>query len=135
MAKVDQFVKDINFNKVVFLHINRTGISIVNPILFIANVEFLEILLSPYHDDQYKKDIKSTSLRATSIAALDPMLKSKGGMSQKQTIENAVHNMRCLMSLAERKGLLLEKVSANETWRIMEEENEQDTTTDDEETT
>jgi len=119
----DQFGKDINFNKVLFLHINRTGISIINPILFIANVEFLEILLSPYHDDQYKKDIKSTSLRATAIAALDPMLKSKSGMSQKQTIENAVHNMRCLMSLAERKGFLIERVSRDEVWELPEDEN------------
>lgn len=119
--KQDQFAKDINFQKVLFLHINRTGISIIEPVLFIANVEFLEILLSPYHDDIYKKEIESPKTKATAIVALDPMLKSKSAMGSSQTIGNAVHNMRCLMSLSERKGLLLEKVSRDEIWELAED--------------
>ena len=121
MAK-DQFAKDINFQKVVFLHVNRTGTSIIEPMLFIANVEWLEILLSPYIDDDYKSDIKNKKLMATSISALDPMLKTKTDMTKQTNIETAVHNARCLMSLAERKGLLLEKTSSDEEWLLEEEE-------------
>ena len=120
--KSDQFAKDINFNKVVFLHLNRTGTSIMEPLLFIANVEWLEILLSPYIDDDYKSDIKNKKLMATSISALDPMLKTKTDMTKQTNIETAVHNARCLMSLAERKGLLLEKTSSDEEWLLEEEE-------------
>ena len=92
------------------MHLNRTGISIIQPTLFIANVEFLEILLSPYIDDEYDKDIKDKSQKATAIAALDPMFHSKGEIEHEASIKTAVHNIRCLMKLAERKGLLLEKI-------------------------
>ena len=117
----DQFSKDINFQKVLFLHINRTGISIIQPLLFTANVEFLEMLLSPYKDKDYSDEIKLRGA-GTSIASLDPLCGAKEGMAQIQEIKKAAHMFRCLMSLSERKGLLLEKTDSTEEWNLPEEE-------------
>lgn len=127
--KSDQFAKDINYQKLIFLHLNRTGISIIEAPLFIANVEFMEILMSPYMDDDYKADMKSKQQKASAIATLDPLMQ-KDDMAQQAAIKKAVHNLRCLMSLAERKGLLLEKVDADEEWDLPEDDDNANTEDD-----
>jgi hypothetical protein len=105
----DKFDSDINFSKVLFLHINRTAQSIINPDLYIGNVEVLEILLSPYLDGDYEDNMAKTTIKTSAIAALDPLMKGKKDLVRSNTINKTSHKFRALMSAAEKKGLLLEK--------------------------
>ena len=85
--KSDQFSKDINYQKVIFLHVNRTAMSIIQPMLFMANVEMFEILLSPYLDKGWDKDKKISS---TAIATLDPLYQAKDDMTSQAAIKSCL---------------------------------------------
>ena len=100
---------EINFNKVLFLHINRTAQSVVNIDIYMAYIEVLDILLSPYQDDDYQKDLARTASVSSAIASMDGMCKTKGDMTRQNQINNATHKFRALMCLAEKKNLLLGK--------------------------
>jgi len=124
----EQFDSDINFPKVLFLHINRTAQSIINPDLYIGNIEVLEILLSPYLDGDYEDEMAKTTIKSSAIATLDPLMKGKKDMARQNQLNKAAHKFRALMGAAEKKGLLLEKTSRDEVWEIPEEEEDEETT-------
>lgn len=115
----DKFAKEINFNKVLFFHMNRTAMSQQQSEMD-ANVDIFESLLFPYIDDKYKtekvkadKKLKNAQMIGNETAEAD-YTKTK---------------FRALMALAERKNLLLEKTDRDEEWNL-EEENATDTTED-----
>lgn len=111
----DKFDSDINFPKVLFLHINRTLQSIPNSDLLLGNIEGLEILLSAYLDENYENEVAMVTVKTDAIAALDPLMKGKKDLMRQNEINKGLHKFRALMRLAERKGLLLEKVGE---WEI-----------------
>ena len=127
----DKFDSDINFPKVLFLHINRTLQSISNPDLYLANIEGLEIILSPYLDGDYENEMVKTTIKTSAIASLDPLMKSKKDMARRNEINKGSHKFRALMGAAEKKGLLLEKTSRDEIWEIPEEEEDEEETSND----
>jgi len=111
----EKFDSDINFPKVLFLHINRTAQSIINPDLYMGNIEVLEILTSPYLDGDYEDGLAKTTIKTSAIATLDPLMKSKKDLARQNEINKASHKFRALMIVLEKKGLLLEKVGE---WEI-----------------
>jgi hypothetical protein len=105
----DKYDNDINFAKVLFLHINRILMSVDDSMRFISNIEILEDCLFTYKDDKYTADLGGKVERKDAVKALDPMFKPKGNMMAQVELEGARMKFRALMGLAERKGLLLEK--------------------------
>lgn len=105
----ERFDNELNFSKILFLHINRTLISAIQSTLFIVNVEAFEGVLCPYIDDEYETRLKAEMNAYKYFTFLDPMLRERDAMIDRKRLELAWQKFRALMSLAERKGLLLEK--------------------------
>lgn len=98
-ATKDQFAKDINFNKVLFLHMNRVAMSDSQTAMD-ANVDIMESLLCPYFDEDYVNEI------TTAKKALKNSLMTNVSSGQSEFTKE---RFRALMRLAERKNLLLTK--------------------------
>jgi hypothetical protein len=117
----DKFSKDINFNKVVFLHVNRILMCIGDFDLFCSAIEGLEDVLSPYFDDRYYEDLDGKRDGIRSLEQLDPSIRAKKNMIASEVMRVQRLKFRALMKLAERKNLLLEKTSDEEEWNLVEE--------------
>lgn len=108
----DSFAKDINFNKVLFLHMNRVAMSDTQNAMD-TNVDVLESLLYPYRDDEYKDNMK----KAKQTLQNQQMVGFAGAEA-----DFTKTKFRELMQLAERNNLLLTK----EAYGYDEEEKEDD---------
>lgn len=106
--KVDKYDSDINFSKVLFLHINRI-LMMQEDNLFISSVGLFEDALSPYLDDLYYDDLDGVRDGVVSVSNLDPSIKGKKNLLATEEMKLARLKFRALMKLAERKDLLLEK--------------------------
>jgi hypothetical protein len=106
-VKMDEFSKNINFAKVLFLHINRILMSQDNN-QFIASISLLESALCPYIDYDYTIEVSGCSDGVDSVKNLDPTVRKKY-MLQQEEMNSANIKFRALMKLAERNHLLLEK--------------------------
>lgn len=101
MADKREFDKDINYPKVLFRHIDRiltTTVAGDRP--FISGVEGLQDALSPFLDDA---EIEIPAEGDTS-----------GLVARKK--------LRAAMKKMDEKGLLIDKVSDDETWTLPEDE-------------
>lgn len=127
MAQKDAFAKDINFPKVLFLHVNRVLMCIGQDDLYLAAVEGLEDVLSPYFDKEYYKALDGYRKGLDSMTHLDPMLGGKKQMIAKEENKVTRIKFRALMSLAERKNLLIERTDREEVWSLDENDTEIDT--------
>ena len=99
---------DINFPKVLFLHINRVAQS-ANEDVFAANVDMLESLLYPYIDDDYQEALKNPHAGMINILNLDGSTYGKEGMVNRGKEEFIREKFRALMVLAQRRNLLIQK--------------------------
>jgi len=107
--KGESLSADINFPKVLFLHLNRISQSQNNDI-FIANVEMLESLLCPYVDDEYFKDLKIPDKEFKNVMALDTSTSGRDELVTTKKFTLTQEKFRALMRLANRRNLLIEKV-------------------------
>lgn len=100
----DKFDSDINFNKVLFMHLNRIAMSETSDQMN-SRVDIYESLLCPYIDEDYEnelKPIKTTFEHDCKMAQQTHKADPNNDALVKATF-------RALMKLAERKNLLLEK--------------------------
>lgn len=103
-----QFAKDINFQKVVFLHINRI-LGTNDNASFIRLVKLMELLFSPYIDDDYLKGVDSSTNSLSNVSRLDSASKERVVMIEAAQLELSETKFSELMVLAERNDLLLGK--------------------------
>ena len=90
---------DINYSKVLFLHINRTAMSDSQPIMDI-NVKILETLLVAWLDKEYNEEIEKAK----------QTINNEKAMGKEDGFSDFTHNkFQSLIKLAERKNLLLDK--------------------------
>ena len=93
----EKFDSDFDFDKTIFLHINRTAQSIINPDLYMGYIEIFEIFLSPFLDGNYENEMAKTTIKTSAISALDPLMKSKKDLARQNEISKASHKFRALM--------------------------------------
>lgn len=104
---------DIDFPKVLFLHINRVAQSPSDE-TFSANVEMLESLLCPYFDMEYYVDLKIPEKEYRNIQSLDHATHGREQMlAQKHSVVTR-DRFRALMKLANRRNLLIQKTDYGE---------------------
>ena len=122
---------DIDFPKVLFLHINRVAQSPSND-MFAANVEMLESLLCHYVDEEYFVDIKTPDREFRSVLALDGSTHGKDDMIAAKKMFLIQEKFRALMRLANRRNLLIQRTDRDEVWELGEDnDTESETTNDD----
>ncbi len=107
-----EFDSDINFPKLLFLHINRIMQSINEPTAYISAIEALEDVLTPYIEDSsdYETEVKKEEKTVEEANQEDGLKKDKGAKMLEAKVNLARSKFRGLMRIAEKKGLLLEKV-------------------------
>src|SRR3990172_5976855 len=99
---------DIDFPKVLFLHINRVAQS-QNDDAFAANVEMLESLLYPYEDSEYNSDLKIPQQEMRNMSNLDGATHGKEDMLSQRHAILMRQKFRALMKLAHRRNLLIQR--------------------------
>lgn len=118
----EKYDSEINFSKVLFLHINRILMAADDELKVIPYINAFEHVLSPYFDDEYQDNIKIAINNFKSTALLDPLMPNRNQLVNESRISLCWIKFRALMALAERKNLLLEKTSREEVWEIPKEE-------------
>ncbi len=105
-----EFDSDINFPKLLFLHINRVLQAINEPVSYMSAIEALEDALFPYLDKEYTDMLVEYETDIVEAEREDSHNKDKQGRIQLAKVELARAKFRGLMQTADRKGLLLDKV-------------------------
>jgi len=105
----EKYDSKFDFDKTLFLHINRTAQSIINPDLYMGYIEVFEILLSPFLDGDYDDEMAKAIIKTSAIASLDPLMKGKKDMARQNQINKASHKFRALMILFNKIHPLFEK--------------------------
>ncbi len=119
---MDDVRGEMNFSKVIFLLLvkihNASG---VDSNQYIALVESFSDTLHPYHQNN-GLDLGKAQEQYDTVISLAEEYKGKKMALKDAEMNLARAKFRALMVLADSKGLLLEKVSDDETWRILEDE-------------
>jgi len=119
---MDEVRGEMDFSKVIFLLLikihNASG---VDSNQYIALVETFSDTLHPYHQNN-GLDLGDAQKKYDAVINLADEFKGKKAMIKEVEMSLARAKFRALMVLSESKGLLLEKVSSDETWQILEDE-------------
>jgi len=98
---------DMNFSKILFLHINRIlTFAGVDADMYIAAVEAFDDVLSPYHNGL---DVKIAKDKYDTVMDLNNEFKGKKQMLKEVERGLARAKFKALMKVAESKGLLIEE--------------------------
>lgn len=109
--KTEQLEGNLDFGKVIFLHINRILMyAATDSNAFIVSIEALEDSLYTYKDENYTKDLKAPMDSYNFISGLDPLHPQKGQLMGDSRLQLARQKFRALMGLANRKNLLLARI-------------------------
>ena len=107
IEQVEQLKGELDFEKILFLHINRVLQAIYDPDIYMSAVEAFEDVLSPYIDKNYENNLRENELSILDAEKLDIQNRSRDGLINDAKIQLSRQKFRKLMMLAKKKGLLL----------------------------
>jgi len=107
--QVEQLKGELDFEKILFLHINRVLQAIYEPVIYMSAVEAFEDVLFPYIDNGYEKELEESELSIIDAQKLDKQNRSREALINDAKIQLSRQKFRQLMNLAKKKGLLLKE--------------------------
>ena len=107
IEQIEQLKGELDFEKILFLHINRVLQAIYEPDIYMSAVEAFEDVLFPYIDKNYEKSLQDKEMSILDIEKLDTQNRSREGLINNAKIQLSRQKFRQLMMLAKKKGLLL----------------------------
>jgi len=105
----EQLKGELDFEKILFLHINRVLQAIYEPVIYMSAVEAFEDVLFPYIDDNYELQIAESELSVIEAGKLDKQNRARESLINDAKVKLSRQKFRQLMNLAKKKGLLLKE--------------------------